>query len=90
MNRSRSYNGRADRHWLSQLLDDAAFPALSLAVAVSQLNVGHHERNALRDLRLQSDEVRVDNNFIESADQHGAPAATENPRFKEKTGPEEN
>ena len=87
MNRSRSYNGRTARHWLSQLLDDAAFPALVLALAVSQLKVGHHKKDALRELRLQSNEVQADNRFDESTDKYGARAAPERPRFKEKTGP---
>jgi len=88
MNRSQSYSGRTDRHWLSRLLDDAAFPALSLAVAVSQLNIGHHEKEAPRQLRRQSNEVQLDNGFGEGADKYSARAATESSRFKEKTGSE--
>jgi hypothetical protein len=88
MNRSQSDNGRTDRHGLFQLLDDAAFPALLLAAAVSQLNMGHHEKDALRQLRLQSKEVQVDNGFGQGADKYGARAATASPRFKEKTGSE--
>ena len=88
MNRSQSYNGRTDKHWLSQLLDDAAFPTLLLAVAVSQLDIGHHEKDALRQLRVQSNEVQVDNGFGQGADKFGTGASTESPRFKEKTGSE--
>jgi hypothetical protein len=88
MNRSRSYNGRTDRHWLAQLLDDAAFPTLSLAVAVSQVNIGHHEKDALRQLRLQSSEVQLGNGFGEGGDKYDAHAVTESPRFKENTGSE--
>jgi hypothetical protein len=88
MNRSRSYNGRTDRHWLSRLLDDAAFPALSLAVAVSQLNIGHQEKDGPRQLRRQSNEVQQDNGFGDGADKYSARAATESSRFKEKTGSE--
>ena len=87
MNRSQSYDGKTDRHWLSRLLDDAAFPALALAVAVSQLNIGHQER-ALRQLPRQSNEVQLDNGFGEGADKYSARAATESSRFKEKTGSE--
>jgi hypothetical protein len=86
MNRSQSYNGRTDRRWLSRVLDDAAFPALSLAVAVSQLNIGHQEMDAPRQLRGQSNEVQLDNGFGEGADKYSARAATESSRFKEKTG----
>jgi hypothetical protein len=88
MNRSQSYNGRTDRHWLSRLLDDAAFPALSLAVAVSQLNIGYQEKDAPRQFRRQSNEVQLDNGFGEGADKYSARAATESSRFKEKTGSE--
>lgn len=88
MNRSQSYQGRPDRRWLSQLLDGAAFPALLLAVAVSQLNIGHHEKDALRQLRQQSNGVQFDNGFAEGADKYGARAATDSPRFKEETGSE--
>jgi len=88
MNRSQSYDGRTDRHWLSRLLDDAAFPALSLAVAVSQLNIGYQEKDAPRQLRRQSNEVQLDNGFGEGADKYSARAATESSRFKEKTGSE--
>ena len=88
MNRSQSYNGRADRHWLSQLLDDAAFPALSLAVAVSQLNIAHQEKDAPRQLRRQSNEVQLDNGFGEGTDKYRAGDPTESSRFKEKTGSE--
>jgi hypothetical protein len=88
MNRSQSYDGRTDRHWLSRLLDDAAFPALSLAVAVSQLNIAHQETDAPRQLRRQSNEMRLDNAFGEGAHKYSARAATESSRFKGKTGSE--
>jgi hypothetical protein len=88
MNRSQSCQARTDGHWLSQLLDDAAFPALLLAVAVSQVNIGHHDKDPLRQLRLQSNEVQLDNDFGQGADKYGARTATESSRFKEKTGSE--
>jgi hypothetical protein len=50
--------------------------------------MGHHEKDALRQLRLQSKEVQVDNGFGQGADKYGARAATASPRFKEKTGSE--
>ena len=36
-----------DKSLLSQLLDGAAFPAIMLAVAVSQIRVGPNQRNTL-------------------------------------------
>jgi hypothetical protein len=75
-----------DRHWLSRLLDEAAFPALSLAVAVSQLNIGHQEKDAPRQLRRQSNEMQLGDTFGEGADKYSVRAATESSRFKGKTG----
>jgi hypothetical protein len=37
-----------DKHLLSQLLDGAAFPAIMLAVAVSQIKVGPNQKGTLR------------------------------------------
>ena len=37
-----------DKRLLSQLLDGAAFPAIMLAIAVSQINVGSEERKSFR------------------------------------------
>lgn len=88
MSRSQSYSGGTDKHWLSRLLDDAAFPVLSLAVAVSQLNVGHDDKDASRQFHRQANEVQVDNGSGEGADKYNAHAATESSRFKEKTGSE--
>lgn len=72
MNRSQSYKGRTGRPWLSQLLAHAAFPSLAVALAVSQVNIRHHKKDALRQLRLQSNEVQVDNSFGRGADKYGA------------------
>jgi hypothetical protein len=88
MNPSEPYNGRTERHWLSRLLDDAAFPALALAVAVSQMNIGHHKKDAQRQLRRQSSGVQLDNGFAEDVNKYKAGAATDSSRFKEKAGSE--
>jgi hypothetical protein len=82
MNRSHSYQRRTNRDLLSQLLDGAAFPALLLAAAVSQLNIAYHEKDALPQLRQQSKEVQVDNGFGLGADKYGACTATANPRLQ--------
>jgi hypothetical protein len=48
-----------DKRSISQLLDGAAFPAIILAVAVSQMKVAHHKKNTPgRDKRLAA-ELRV-------------------------------
>ena len=88
MNRSQSCKGRTDRSWLSQLLADAAFPALVLAAAVSQVQIGHDKKDAPRQLRRQSEEVQLDNGFAQGADKYGDRAAAESSRFKQKTGSE--
>ena len=56
-----------DKRWISQLLADAAFPVLILAVAVSQVNIGQHKKDALRQRDRQSSEVQVDDGFQQSA-----------------------
>jgi hypothetical protein len=88
MNRFPPYNERTDRHWLSRLLDDAAFPALSLAVAVSQLNIRDYEKDPPGQFRRQSNQVQLDNGFAENADKNSERAATESSPFKEKAGSE--
>ena len=45
---------------ISQLLDGAAFPVLMLAIAVSQMKVGPHRRDGLRQGRGVGVELRAD------------------------------
>jgi hypothetical protein len=52
------------------------------------VQIGHVKKDALRQLRRQSNEVQVDNGFGQGADKYGARAAKESPWFKEKTGSE--
>jgi len=47
-----------DKRWLSQLLNDAAFPALALAVAVSQVKVGAHKKHNLPYYENQPTDVQ--------------------------------
>jgi len=49
-------------------LDGAAFPALALAFAVSRLNIGHDKKDALRQLRQQSNAVQIDNGLGQDAE----------------------
>jgi hypothetical protein len=44
---------------LSQLLDGAAFPAMMLAVAVSQIKVGPKQRDTLRQGKRLAAELQV-------------------------------
>jgi hypothetical protein len=48
---------------LSQILDGAAFPAIILAIAVSQAKVGPHRRNARLQGKGVAGQVRVDEGF---------------------------
>jgi len=45
---------------LSQLLDGAAFPAMVLAIAVSQIKIGPHRRDVLRQGKGAGVEFRGD------------------------------
>jgi hypothetical protein len=43
VDQSRLHKGRPVKDWLSQLLADSAFPALVLAIAISQVRIGHQK-----------------------------------------------
>jgi hypothetical protein len=86
MNQSQSYRGRTDKRWLSQLLGDLAFPVLLLAVAVSQVKIRHHKKDALRQRGRQSSEVQIGDDFQQSAGKYGSGAATESARVRERIG----
>jgi hypothetical protein len=63
MNQSQSYRGTAGERWLSQLLADLASPLLVLAVAVSQVKIGLHKKDALRECGRQSAKFRLSISF---------------------------
>jgi hypothetical protein len=88
MNQSQSYKGRTDKRWLSQLLTDSAFPLLVLAIAVSQVKIGHHKKDSLRHRDRQTSEVKAGDDFRQSTSKSSSRAATESSRFREKTGPD--
>jgi hypothetical protein len=48
-----------DKSLLSQILDGAAFPAMILAVAVSQIKAGPHQRNSLHRHERPAAEFQV-------------------------------
>jgi hypothetical protein len=70
MNQSKPYKVRRNKRLLSRLLADAAFPVLVLAVAVSQVKIGHHKKDALRQHGRQSGEVQAENGFQRSGDKY--------------------
>ena len=86
MSQSQSYRGKTDKRWLSQLLGGLAFPLLVLAVAVSQVKIGHHKTDALRQRGRQVSEVQVGDDFWQSASKYDSHAATESSRVRERIG----
>ena len=75
-----------DKRWLSQLLDDSAFPILVLAVAVGQMKVGHHKKDALRHRGQQSIEFQLDSRFRQNAGKYGSHTPTASSPVAEGTG----
>jgi hypothetical protein len=60
---ARKRTATMDKRSLSQLLDGAAFPAIILAIAVSQTRVGPHRRNTHLQGKGLAEQVRVDERF---------------------------
>ncbi len=52
---------------LLQLLDDAAFPAIMLAAAVSQIKVGPYQKEALRDGRQFAASLQIGHRVQQNA-----------------------
>ena len=71
---------------MSQLLADLSFPSLILAVAVSQVDIGHHKKDALRQRGRQPSEVQVGDDFQQSAGKYSSRAATESSQVRERFG----
>jgi hypothetical protein len=88
MNQSQSYKGRRDKRWLSQLFADSAFPLLVLAIAVSQVKIGHHKKDALRHRDQETSEVQTGDDLRQSTSKSSSRAAAESSPFREKTGPD--
>jgi hypothetical protein len=70
------------KHWLSRLLDDSAFPLIALAVATSQIHIGHHREDTVPDQGRPGIGLRLDNRFQPDAgkyDLHAAEGAASKP-----------
>jgi hypothetical protein len=70
------------KHWLSRLLDDSAFPLIVLAVATSQIHIGHHRKDAVPDQGRPAIGLQLDNRFQPDAgkyDLHAAEGAASEP-----------
>lgn len=74
-----------DKHWISRLWADSAFPLIVLAVALSQLNNGQHENRALHQPGWRSSEAQAHDGIQQSAGKHGTRAATEPTPVEERT-----
>jgi hypothetical protein len=76
-----------DKRWLSQLLNDAAFPALALAVAASQVKVGAPKKSSLAHYENQPTEVQLDGRFQENAGNHKLSTPSRSPWTAERPVP---
>jgi hypothetical protein len=59
MNQSQSVKVRAAKRWLSQLLAYSACPVIALALAISQVKIGHHSEGTLRQGDQQSSQLQL-------------------------------
>lgn len=75
-----------DKRWLSQLLNDAAFPSLALAVAVSQVRVGDNKDSNVTHYGNRSGEVELDGRFQQDSGKQDANTLGRNPRGAERPG----
>jgi hypothetical protein len=79
-----------DKRWLSQLLNDAAFPALALAVAVSQVKVGAHKKPNLPYYENQPTDVQLGGGFQQDAGNQDASMLGRSPRGAERPASNQN
>jgi len=68
-----------DKRWLSQLLNDAAFPSLALAVAVSQVKLGTNKNSNVTHYENRSGEVELDGRFQQDAGEQDESTLGRNP-----------
>ena len=73
-----------DNRWLSRLLNDAAFPALALAVAVSQVKVGAYKKSNLLQRENQPTELRLDGRFQQNPGNDDSSTPSRSPRTAER------
>ena len=73
-----------DKQWLSRLLNDSAFPLLALAVAVSQVKVGAHEKPNLPYYENQPTDVQSGGRSQQNAGNHDASTLGRSPRGAER------
>jgi hypothetical protein len=65
--------------WLSQLLDDSAFPLLVLALAIGQINLGSYNRSNLLPKGKPSPELRLDDRVPKASGEYGLSNSNKSP-----------
>ena len=73
-----------DKRWLSQLLDDSAFPLLVLSLAVTQIQLGSDKKANFLDRARHSAELRLDQRLQENTGEYKSSAPGESPQDAER------
>jgi hypothetical protein len=73
-----------DKRWLSQLLDDSAFPLLVLALALTQIQLGPNKRANFLDRARHPAELRLNQRLHENTGEYKSSAPNESPQDAEK------
>jgi hypothetical protein len=60
------------KRWLSQLLDDSAFPLLVLALALSQVNLGSQKKSDFFDRGRHPPEPRLDDRLSKHVERYSS------------------
>jgi hypothetical protein len=66
-----------NKRWLSQLLNDSAFPMLMFALAVSEIRLGSYKKSDLLQQATQPAELRLDDRLPKTVGKHGSSNAAE-------------
>lgn len=77
-----------DKRWLSELLDHSAFPLLVLALAVSQMSFGRHQRVVLKPERPQAVELPQLSRSESISSKSGSGSLTRTTPIPEKVHPQ--
>jgi hypothetical protein len=70
---------------LSRLLDESAFPVLALAVATSQIQIGHHKNDAVRGRGRVAIELPPNDPFPRNAEKESSQPEERAASHKEST-----
>ena len=73
------------KRWLSRLLDESAFPLLALAVATSQIQIGHHKNDAVRDRGRPAIEFQLNDPFPQNTEKDSSQPEERAASHKEST-----